>query len=286
MSEMIDRFRDALAALGPNVIAAALILVIGWWGAKLARRLLRGALTRANTDATLVAFLGNLVYMLALTLIAIAALGRLGVNTSSFVAVIAAAGLAIGFALQGSLANFAAGVMLIFFRPFKVGDYVEAGGVSGTVEEIQIFATALKTPDNKAVVVPNSSITGGNIVNYSAKPTRRVDLVMGIGYGDDIKRAKEVLEKIVAEDDRVLKDPAPTIAVLELADSSVNFAVRPWVRTPDYWGVYFDLTERIKLEFDKRGITIPFPQRDVHLHEVAVAASARRSAPKRRTARR
>ena len=278
MSEVIDRFRDALAALGPNVIAAALILVIGWWGAKLARRLLRGTLTRAKTDATLVAFLGNLVYMLALTLVVIAALGRLGVNTSSFVAVIAAAGLAIGFALQGSLANFAAGVMLIFFRPFKVGDYVEAGGVSGTVEEIQIFATALKTPDNKAVVVPNSSITSGNIVNYSAKPTRRVDLVMGIGYGDDIKRAKEVLEKIVAEDDRVLKDPAPTIAVLELADSSVNFAVRPWVRTPDYWSVYFDLTERIKLEFDKRGISIPFPQRDVHLHEVAAAASKRRTA--------
>jgi small conductance mechanosensitive channel len=215
--------------------------------------------------------------MLALTMVIIAALGRLGVNTSSFVAVIAAAGLAIGFALQGSLANFAAGVMLIFFRPFKVGDYVEAGGVSGTVEEVQIFMTALKTPDNKAVVVPNSSITGGNIVNYSAKPIRRVDLVMGIGYGDDIKRAKQVLEQVVSEDDRVLDDPAPTIAVLELADSSVNFAVRPWVRTPDYWSVYFDLTERIKLEFDARGISIPFPQRDVHLHEVAAGVAPRQT---------
>jgi small conductance mechanosensitive channel len=283
MQEMIDRLREALAALGPNVIAAVLILVIGWWAAKLATRLVRGAMTRAKTDSTLVAFLGNLVYMLALTMVIIAALGRLGVNTSSFVAVIAAAGLAIGFALQGSLANFAAGVMLIFFRPFKVGDYVEAGGVSGTVEEVQIFMTALKTPDNKAVVVPNSAITGGNIVNYSAKPIRRVDLVMGIGYGDDIKRAKQVLEEVVTGDDRVLDDPAPTIAVLELADSSVNFAVRPWVRTPDYWSVYFDLTERIKLEFDARGISIPFPQRDVHLHEVA-AASARKAAPKRRAA--
>jgi small conductance mechanosensitive channel len=286
MQEMIDRLREALAALGPNVIAAVLILVIGWWAAKLATRLVRGAMTRAKTDSTLVAFLGNLVYMLALTMVIIAALGRLGVNTSSFVAVIAAAGLAIGFALQGSLANFAAGVMLIFFRPFKVGDYVEAGGVSGTVEEVQIFMTALKTPDNKAVVVPNSAITGGNIVNYSAKPIRRVDLVMGIGYGDDIKRAKQVLEEVVTGDDRVLDDPAPTIAVLELADSSVNFAVRPWVRTPDYWSVYFDLTERIKLEFDARGISIQFPQRDVHLHDVAAAASARKSAPKRGTARR
>ena len=183
--------------------------------------------------------------------------------------IIAAAGLAVGFALQGTLGNFAAGVMLIVFRPFKIGDFIEAGGVTGTVEEIQIFCTIIKTGDNKKVIVPNSDIGGGTITNYSAKPTRRVDMVFGIGYEDDIKKAKQVLERILKADERILKDPAPVIAVSELADSSVNFVVRPWVKSSDYWGVFWDTHETVKVEFDKEGISIPFPQQDVHMHQVA-----------------
>ena len=226
-------------------------------------------LARSKVDDTLISFLANITYMGLMVLVVIAAIGKLGVNTTSFAAVIAAAGLAVGFALQGSLANFAAGVMLILFRPFKVGDYVEAAGVSGVVEEIQVFATMLRTPDNKQVVVGKAAVTGDSITNYSAKETRRVDLVFGIGYGDDIKQAKGMIERILGEDDRVLQDPGPTIGLLELGDNSVNLAVRPWVRTADYWAVYFDLNERIKLAFDAGGISIPFPQRDLHVYQAA-----------------
>jgi len=171
--------------------------------------------------------------------------------------------------MQNSLSNFAAGVMLVIFRPFKAGDFVEAGGTSGSIEAIRIFNTTLKTPDNKIVIVPNSKITGDSIVNYSAQEQRRVDLVFGIGYGDDLKKAKQILERILSEDPRVLKDPAPVVAVSELGDSSVNFVVRPWVKTSDYWNTYFDITEKVKLTFDREGISIPFPQRDVHVHQVA-----------------
>ncbi|MHC4695766.1 MAG: mechanosensitive ion channel family protein [Planctomycetota bacterium] len=211
----------------------------------------------------------SLTFALLMTPVVISAVQKLGVPTTSFVAVVGAAGLAVGFALQGSLANFAAGVMVIIFRPFKAGDFVEAGGVSGAVEEVQIFATVLKTPDNKRVIVPNSAITGGTITNYSANETRRVDLVFGIGYGDDIKKAKDALEDILAQDERVLKDPTATIAVAELADNSVNLVVRPWVKTLDYWDVLFDVTEAVKQRFDAENISIPFPQRDLHLHQVA-----------------
>jgi small conductance mechanosensitive channel len=210
-----------------------------------------------------------MAYMGIMALVVISALGQLGVNTTSFAAIIAAAGLAIGFALQGSLGNFAAGIMLIIFRPFKAGDFVEAGGVAGVVEDVQIFATKIRTGDNKEITVPNGAITGSSIVNYSAKPTRRVDMVFGIGYDDDIKRAKEILEQVVTSDQRVLSDPAPTIAVSELADSSVNFVVRPWVNSGDYWPVLFDITENVKLEFDKQSVSIPFPQTDVHVHQSA-----------------
>jgi small conductance mechanosensitive channel len=197
--------------------------------------------------------------------VVLAALAQLGIQTTSFIAVIGAAGLAIGFALQGSLSNFAAGVMLIIFRPFKVGDFIEAAGTAGVVEEIMIFSTKLRSPDNKQLYVPNGSILSGTIVNYSAKNQRRVDLVFGCGYGDDIKKVKALLEAIVKENPLVLDDPAPTIGVLELGDSSVNFAVRPWVATPDYWDAYFQITEGVKQRFDEAGISIPFPQRDVHL---------------------
>jgi small conductance mechanosensitive channel len=252
---------------GPRIIAFLAILIIGRLVVGMITSILRRMMRRGGVDATLSKFVGNLAKFALLTIVVIAALGSLGIQTASFVAILGAAGLAVGLALQGSLANFAAGVLLIIFRPFKAGDFVEAGGTMGSVEEIQIFNTVLKTPDNKQVIVPNAQITGGTITNFSAKDTRRVDLVFGIGYSDDVGKAKQTLERILAEDSRVLKDPAPTVAVSELADSSVNFVVRPWVKSADYWGVYFDLTEKVKQTFDQNGISIPFPQRDVHMYQ-------------------
>ena len=204
-----------------------------------------------------------------LLVVIIASLNQLGVDTTSLIALIGAAGLAVGLALQGTLQNFAAGVMLIIFRPFKTGDFVEAGGCAGIVENVSIFNTVMRTGDNKEVTIPNGAIYGGTITNYSAKPTRRVDLVFGIGYDDDIKKAKAILEQLMNDDERILSDPAPLVAVGELADSSVNFNVRPWVNSADYWGVYFDLTENVKLAFDAAGISIPYPQMDVHSQKVA-----------------
>ena len=194
-------------------------------------------------------------------------MNQLGIQTTSFVALLGAAGLAIGLALQGSLSNFAAGFLMILFRPFKVGDYIEAAGTAGTVEEIQIFTTALRTPDNKLVIVPNAKLTADNIVNWSAKGTRRVDMVFGIGYGDDIDRARSVIREIIEADPRVLKDPAPLVALWQLGESSVDFVARPWVKSADYWSVWFDTTEKVKKAFDAEGISIPFPQRDVHVYQ-------------------
>jgi small conductance mechanosensitive channel len=202
----------------------------------------------------------------------LAALSTVGVQTASFVAVLGAAGLAVGLALQGSLANFAAGVLLILFRPFRVGDVVEAGGVMGKIEEVQIFTTHFCSFDNKAIIVPNAQITGGTITNFSAKPTRRVDLVFGVSYSDDLSQVKKVLEEILTQDDRVLEDPAPVVNIASLGDSSVNFNCRPWVKAEDYWDVYFDLMKTVKERFDAEGISIPFPQRDVHLFREDAAA--------------
>lgn len=206
--------------------------------------------------------------------VVIAALGQLGIQTASFVAIVGAAGPAIGLALQGSLANFAAGVLILIFRPFKVGDFVEVAGVSGAVQNIQIFTTELHTPDNKKVIVPNGGVISGNITNYSANNTRRVDLVFGIGYSEDIDVAKTLLQTVLAAEPKVLQDPAPTIGVVELADSSVNLVCRPWVNTADYWDVYFNVTEAVKKALDAGGISIPFPQRDLHLHHVNAPAAA------------
>jgi small conductance mechanosensitive channel len=269
METVIESIRNFVVAHGPAVLKAVVVLVVGWLVARFLRGLVRRLMVRGGVDPTLIGFCASITYIGLMVLVVVSALGKLGVQTTSFVAVIAAAGLAVGFALQGSLGNFAAGVLLITFRPFKVGDFIEAGGISGAVEEIQVFATTLKTPDNKAITVPNGAITGGNIINYSAKPVRRVDMVFGIGYGDDIKRAKEVIQGVLTGDSRILKEPEPTIAVSELADSSVNIVVRPWVKTADYWGVFFDITEAVKLEFDAQGITIPYPQQDVHMHQAA-----------------
>lgn len=269
MEKILDTLADLATRYGAKIVGAILILIIGRIVVGIIANIIGKLMQRSNADPTLTKFVVSLTRIALMTFVFIAAIGTLGVQTASFVAVIGAAGLAIGFALQGSLANFASGVMLIIFRPFKAGDYVEAGGTAGSVEAIHIFNTIMKTPDNKKVIMPNSQVTGGSITNYSAMDTRRVDLVFGIGYNDDIRKAKDVLQQIVNEDSRVLKDPAPTIAVSELADSSVNFVVRPWVKTADYWGVYFDLTEKVKLSFDEKGISIPFPQNDVHLYQEA-----------------
>jgi small conductance mechanosensitive channel len=257
------------ASFGLRLIAALAIFVIGRWVARWLSRLLEKGMQKAGTDQTLVVFLRNIVYVGLMVFVILAAIGQLGVQTTSFLAVLGAAGLAVGLALQGSLANFAAGVLIIIFRPFKVGDYIEAGGVAGVVKAISIFTTTLQTPDNKVVIVPNAQVNSGTITNYSANDTRRVDMVFGVGYGDDLDKVRSVIEQVLAADERVLKDPAPLIAVSELADSSVNFNVRPWVNASDYWGVYFDTHEQIKKRFDQEGISIPFPQQDVHIHQVS-----------------
>lgn len=266
--EVMQLAKDWLIAHGPGIIIAIIILIIGRWIAMWLSSIGRKAMTRGNIDETLARFLSKLVYYALLAAVLIAAADQLGIKTTSFVAILGAAGLAIGLALKDSLGNFASGVMLILFRPFRVGDYVTAGGVSGTVQQIDIFSTILKTPDNQKIIVPNSSITADVIVNVNAEPTRRIDLQVGIGYDDDIREAKTTLENLVRSDSRILQDPAPQIAVAELADSSVNLIVRPWVLTADYWDVRLELTEKIKLTFDEKGISFPYPQQDVHMHQV------------------
>ena len=267
MEDLVSKIWELLTIYGLKVIAAVVVFVVGRWIAKGLTRFAETLMHKRQVDPTIVSFVANMTYIALLVFVVLAALGQLGIQTTSFIAVIGAAGLAIGLALQGSLANFAAGFLMIIFRPFKVGDYIEGAGVAGTVEAIQIFTTQLKTPDNKTVIIPNASLTSDNITNWSVKGTRRVDLVMGIGYGDDIDKARTIMADILAKDERVLKDPAPKIAVVELADSSVNFVVRPWVKSEHYWDVYFDATENIKKSFDAQGISIPFPQRDVHMYE-------------------
>jgi small conductance mechanosensitive channel len=263
----LAELQELATVWGLKVIAAIAIVVVGRWAAKLLRGFARRAMSKGNLDPTIVGFISNILYVAVLAFVIVAALSQVGIQTASFIAVVGAAGLAIGLALQGSLSNFAAGVLMAVFRPFKVGDFIEAGGTAGIVEEIQIFTTQMRSGDNKTIIVPNSSILGGNIVNYSTKETRRVDLAAGIGYSDDIDSAKAVLRSIIDADERVLKDPEPMIVVSELGDSSVNLTVRAWVNSGDYWGVYFDTLETIKKRFDSEGISIPFPQRDVHVYQ-------------------
>ena len=260
---------DTMMNFGVNIVIAAIILVVGIWLAKRLKGWAAKIMEGRGMDIMLATFLSSIIHILLVVFVVIAALGQLGIQTTSLIAVVGAAGLAIGLALQSSLANFASGVMIIALRPFKVGDFVEAGGISGVVEGIQIFSTQMRTGDNKSIIVPNGSITSSTITNYSAKDTRRVDMVFGISYDDDIKTAKQVLQDLVKADDRILDDPAPVIAVSELADNSVNFIVRPWVNTADYWNVYWDMTEAVKQRFDAEGLHIPYPQRDVHLYQAA-----------------
>ncbi|MBY6109119.1 mechanosensitive ion channel [Halomonas sp. DP1Y21-3] len=252
-----------------NLVAAAAIFIIGRWVAKAVHRVVVKGMQRADVEPLLVKFLGNILYALLLTFVILAAISRIGIQTASLIAVIGAAGLAVGLALQGSLANFAAGVMVIIFRPYRIGDYVEAGGVSGTVEDVQIISTELSTPDNRKIIVPNGQMMSGAVVNYSAHATRRVDLTVGVGYDDDIDTVRRVLESVVADDPRVLSEPAPNIRMNAMGDSSITWIVRPWVQASDYWDVYWEMTEEIKRRFDREGISIPFPQRDVHLYHHA-----------------
>lgn len=269
-TEMIDAAYDFVAAkgvdFGINVVAAIAIFFIGKWIAGILTRITGRLMVRAKVDETLIKFAGNLVNAALMIFVILAAVDRLGINTTSFAAVIAAAGLAVGLALQGSLSNFSSGVMLILFKPFRAGDFVEAGGSTGVIEEIHIFNTIMRTGDNVQIIIPNSAITDATITNFSAKTTRRIDLVIGCGYGDDLKAVKQYLEVLLDAEDRILQDPAPVVAVSELGDSSVNFVVRPWVNSADYWDVRWDLTERIKLDFDAKGFNFPFPSQDVYMH--------------------
>ena len=264
--EMINTY---LIPWGIRITMALAIFIVGRWVIKIVVRVAKRVMNKANLDTMLTSFLGNILYTVLLLVVIIAALDQLGVQTTSLIAVFGAAGLAIGLALKDSLANFSSGVMLIIFRPFKVGDFIEAAGISGVVEEVRIFSTVMRTGDNREIIVPNGHVYSGPITNVSARETRRIDMVFGIGYDDDIRKAKQLIEAAFAADERILKDPAPAVAVAELADSSVNLNVRPWVKTGDYWAVRSDLLENLKLAFDENGISIPYPQRDVHMHNVA-----------------
>jgi small conductance mechanosensitive channel len=256
-----------LTVYGLRVIAAVVIFIVGRWVALGVAKLIKRIMIKSKVDETLVSFVRHLSYVAMLAFVVIAALNQLGIQTASFIAVLGAAGLAVGLALQGSLGNFAAGVLMIIFKPFKVGDFIDGGGVAGTVEKIEIFTTQLKTPDNKTIIIPNAKLTGDNITNFNVKGTRRVDFVFGIGYGDDIDKARGIIKEIIDQDERVMKEPEPAIVVSELGDSSVNFTVRAWTAVGDYWSFYFDTIENVKKQFDAQGVSIPFPQRDVHIYE-------------------
>jgi small conductance mechanosensitive channel len=267
-NQVYDLIRTQGVDLAINITIAIIIFYVGKLVVSILVRGVRKVMQRQEVDKTLETFVCNFLRIALMIIVFIAAISQLGIQTTSFIAIFGAAGLAVGLALQGSLSNFAAGVLIVLFRPYRVGDFVEAAGVAGTIEQVQILTTILKTPDNKQIIVPNSQIMDSIITNYSAKDTRRVDMVVGVSYEDDLDKVHKVLRELVAAEERILDDPACTIAVSELADSSVNFVVRPWVRAEDYWGVHFDMTEAIKKRFDQEGITFPFPQQDVYLHKV------------------
>ena len=265
--EWLVKAQELLAEFGLKIVAAVLIFVIGRWVAKLIRKILQKTMERARVDHAIVGFCCSLVHAGLMIFVILAALGQIGVQTTSFIAVLGAAGLAVGLALQGSLANFAAGVLIILFRPFKTGDFIEGAGVTGVVKTIHIFTTTLTSMDNKRVIIPNAKIMGDNIINYSAEGTRRLDLTASISYGDSIDTAKAALMDVLTKDPRVLQAPAPLVGVLAMSDSSIDLAVRPWVKAADYWDAFFALNEAIKKRIEAEGLTIPFPQRDVHLYQ-------------------
>jgi len=271
--EILGRVYALLAEYGLKVVGALLIFAIGRWLAKVLSGLAAKAMQKAKVDPTLIPFLENLTYTAMLVFVVLAVLERLGVKTASAIAVLGAAGLAVGLALQGSLSNFASGVLLLVFKPFRVGDFVETGSVKGTVQAVHLFNTVLNSPDNIRIIVPNAQVTGGSILNYTVNGTRRVDLVACISYEDDIKKAKRVIENVLAQDKRILAEPAPQVVVGEMADSSINFFVRPWVKVADYWDVYFALTENLKIAIEEHGMTIPFPQQEITVKSGAAVAN-------------
>jgi small conductance mechanosensitive channel len=269
--EQVQAYWDAAIAMtmmyAPKVLLAIVVLIIGLRVIKVITRTMDRAMERTQADLSLRRFLISFIGALLKIMLIISVASMIGIATTSFVAIMGAAGLAVGLALQGSLANLAGGVLVLFFKPFKVGDFIETQGYLGSVHSIQIFNTVLKTPDNKTVILPNGAIAGGSLTNFSTESQRRVDMVFGIGYGDDIAKAKQVLKSLIDKDDRILKDPESMVVVSGLGDSSVNLTMRVWVNSSDYWGVFFDMQENVKLTFDKESISIPFPQRDVHLFQ-------------------
>lgn len=271
LNTLLPTITEWLAQYGLKVVGAIALLIVGRIVAGTIRGTARRGLERAEVDATLVPFLSKGIYYLVQAVVVIAVLNLFGVQTASLIAVMGAAGLAVGLAMQGTLSNFAAGVMLLLFRPFKVGDFIDAGGTMGSVEEIGVFATVLKSPDNIKIIVSNSQVYGSIIKNFNGYDTRRVDLLAGISYDDDIQVALDTLNRIVASDDRILAEPAPQVAVSNLGDSSVDIVVRPWCRSSDYWALRFDLTRRIKEELEAAGCSIPYPQQDVYMHQVSAA---------------
>ncbi len=264
--DFIHLAEQILVTYGPKLLGAMLALIIGLWLIKWVLKLVNTGLGKAKVDESLKPFLKSLIGALLKVMLAISIMTMLGINMTSFIAILGAAGLAVGMALSGTLQNFAGGVMILLFKPFKVGDFIEAQGYSGVVKEIQIFVTILTTGDNKTIIIPNGGLSNGSMINYSAQANRRVDWVFGIGYGDDLPQAKEIIRNILAADDRVLPDPEVFIGLGEMADSSVNLTVRAWVKTADYWGVFFDTNEKVYNEFNNAGINIPYPQMDVHVH--------------------
>ncbi len=269
--QTIESILNSVAAYGIKVIAAIVILVVGIWLARRVESLFAKTLIKKEIDATLVKFFANILHGAIVVFVVVAAISKLGIETTSFAAVVASAGLAIGLALQGSLSNFAAGVLLILFKPFKVGDAIKAGGEMGAVVEIGLLATELKSFDNIKLVMPNSTIMSGAITNFSANPTRRIDMLIGVGYGDDLNKARQIILDLIKADERILQEPEPQVLVSNLGESSVDFVVRPWVNSPDFWATKCDLTQKIKEKFDEEGINIPFPQRDVHLIQEKVS---------------
>ncbi len=265
-ASILDQLKAYVLLHGPGLLLAIVTLIIGLWIIGIVGKIIARALDRGNADPSLRRFLVSVVTVLLKVLLLVSVASMVGIATTSFVAIIGAAGLAIGLALQGSLANFAGGVLVLLFKPYKVGDYIDAQGVNGSVREIQVFNTVLKTPDNKTIIIPNGAISNGIITNFSTEPTRRVDMVFGIGYADDVQKAKDVLKRLIDEDERIMQDPAPQIVLSQLGDSSVNFTIRVWCQATDYWSIYFDMHEKVKLTFDAEGISIPFPQRDVHVY--------------------
>ena len=262
-----EKLYDLVLIYGPRLIGALLTLIIGMWVISIIRRIIRKRFEKRDMEPSLRGFLNSMIGILLKVLLWITVIGMMGVEMTSFIAIIGAVGFAIGMALSGTLQNFAGGVMILLFKPFKSGDFIDAQGYTGTVSEIQIFNTILKTPDNKTVIIPNGGLSTGAMVNFSTEPRRRVDFVFGIGYGDDVDKAKQVLMNLINNDSRILKDPEPFVAVKELADSSVNIVVRVWAEAANYWGIYFDLTENVYKTFDKEGLNIPFPQMDVHVQK-------------------